>query len=98
MIDTKGAAADKLVQYGQQQELLWENDSYLSGRSVWMDEQTVQEQLIIHYDYIRGHAEILYIGNDPTVKGIVEGSSGVSNVDVFAAGDKVLKSWRLSRL
>lgn len=98
LINPNDRSADKCVQYDLQGKLLWENDSYFSGHSIWIDGQTVQEQILIHYDYIRKNVEIWYIGNDPTVDGLVDTSSGALNVDVFAAADKILKFWGTSRL
>jgi hypothetical protein len=99
----------KMVQYGDNGSILWEEDYYYSGATYLVppDNETSWEHLTISYDYRKQLLTMGYSGSNESIMSRVDpftppnrliDSKKTSNEELFTVADDILSQWGLKRL
>lgn len=88
----KDTAAAKIVKHDSSGALVWETDSYLSGRIVTRDDNKFQEEIKLHCDYSSVQLRLLYLGDDREINSWIE-DAGTNNTACLAVLKRVTAKW-----
>lgn len=88
----KDTCAVKVVKHDVNGLLLWETDSYSSGRVVTMDDNKFEEEIKLHCDYPPAQLSLLYMGDDKEIMSWVE-DAGTNNLACAAVIERVKAKW-----
>ena len=90
----KEVSTFKVVAHAADGAILWETDSYSSGRVVTMDDNIFQEEIKLYCDYASGDLRIIYLGDDGEISRWIQGAIGI-NAECLKVIDRVKLKWKL---
>jgi hypothetical protein len=95
LADPRSEAADKTVIYDSATPRR-EIEQWISGRKFFADGQTIEEGLVLEYDYTSKRFLFSYLGDDPLLEPLNRGT--LSTADALKLVDTALAKWGKSRL
>ena len=84
--------AAKVVKHGNNGTLLWETDSYASGRKFTFIQGEHEEEIKLHCDYLAGQLSLIYLGDDKEIRAWVE-DAGTNNPACLAVIARIRAKW-----
>jgi hypothetical protein len=90
--DPKDDPAVKVVKHDASGSLLWETDSYSSGREATVIDHKIPEEIKLHCDYSSSKLTLIYLGDDENIKSWVK-DAGTNNLACLAVIERVKARW-----